>query len=190
MMAQIFDGGGQPPRLGPRRRRFLRKHLALVTLCLFVVIAAISAIGNSLVDARDRAGVLTSDTTCTGNGGTVVDIGVQVHNRSSRTLTLTGATVRGLPAALASDGTFAWSECHFDAAVASGPVQLGPGSEQWVALITTLTATCPGDADPVITVAYTDNSGPKGTTARHTVTFANGDLTDTLPPCSTTGFGD
>ncbi|HEY1488896.1 MAG TPA: hypothetical protein VGF84_22500 [Micromonosporaceae bacterium] len=124
---------------------------------------------------------LTSDTGCGGIVGDSVRLGVQVVNSSRQTVTLTGATVHGLPSDLVDPGPAAWVGCDPTEQPDVALPSLAPGAKQWVVISMTLTANCPGQASPTMTISYTDTSRAR------TSDFPLGSLSDALGPCPAGG---
>jgi hypothetical protein len=128
------------------------------------------------VGAPTTSDVLTSDSSCTTMSGHEASFSVQVTNKSQHVVTLTGATVSGLPPDLIPAGAVSWMGCDPGDKAVSGPVSLAPGGSQWLTLPLTLTTACPQEANPTITVDYTDRSTPR------TQDFPVGPLS-TMMPC-------
>jgi hypothetical protein len=153
-----------------RRRRLMVCGIALIVFAL---------LGGGVAIARFviHPSVLTSNSSCAGDDSGV-ELGLQVKNASRRTVTLTGATMHGLPSDLTPGGPVSWTECDLGSGEAA-PKRVAPGAEQWVTLPFDSDGTCP-KGSPMLSVNYTDESGA------HTATLPLGSLSDLMsgiPPC-------
>jgi hypothetical protein len=152
-------------------------------LALYHLLGLVSVVGLIVhivdtADADHNRSELTSDTGCAVISHDIVGLGVQVINSSRQTVTLTGATVHGLPSDLVGAGPATWVGCAPTDQPVFGFPSLAPGAKQWVLVSMTLRGTCPGEASPTITVSYTDDSRAR------TTDFPVGPLSDAVlcPP--------
>jgi hypothetical protein len=177
----VFPG---PPRRQLRQLAFpsaypfvYRRRFGQVGLGIALIAGALLAGSVAIAHVLDRPKPLTSNATCSADQAGV-ELGMQVINKSGRTLTLTGATIQGLPADLTPDGRVAWSECDLGTGDPATKA-VAPGAEQWVSLQFDSDGTCP-KGSPNISITYTDGS------ASHTETLPLGSISDLMsgiPPC-------